>query len=353
MRVLLTHELFPPDFAGGGEYLVLRTAQQLTQRGLTVRVLTTGNPRITEYEGVSTFRLPIHRYRFNLAVRKIAQLAREADLIQTFNYHACLPSLLAGKLTRKPVVCMALGLFHDAWKEMRLPLAGALWSAWEQFQITRGFTRVIFLSPHSYELGLSLGVARERSVMIFPGIDLENYGPASEKENVVFFTGKLDVRKGIFDFLEVARALPEVRFRVMGWGRQETHIRSIAPPNVEFLGFKRGESLHRALGAARIFFFPTRAEPFGLALAEAMASGCAIISTSPLEFEGIRVPIGDRHAMAQAVRHLWASHTDTDRMGRRNIELAQQYNWNRYTSALLDVYSSVLKRNPTPQARHR
>src|SRR5580693_4467204 len=59
MKVLLTHHYFPPDFAGGGEYVVLETARGLLQRGVDVRVLTTGDPRITEYEGIPTVRLPI------------------------------------------------------------------------------------------------------------------------------------------------------------------------------------------------------------------------------------------------------------------------------------------------------
>jgi hypothetical protein len=33
LRVLLAHELFPPDFAGGGEYIVANIARSLRERG--------------------------------------------------------------------------------------------------------------------------------------------------------------------------------------------------------------------------------------------------------------------------------------------------------------------------------
>ena len=37
LRVLLTHERFPPDFAGGGEAIALKTATGLMARGHDVR----------------------------------------------------------------------------------------------------------------------------------------------------------------------------------------------------------------------------------------------------------------------------------------------------------------------------
>ena len=66
LRVLVTHERFPPDYGGGGEYVALRTAQGLIAAGVDVQVLTAGDPAITMHEGVPTTRLPTSRYGFNL-----------------------------------------------------------------------------------------------------------------------------------------------------------------------------------------------------------------------------------------------------------------------------------------------
>jgi glycosyltransferase involved in cell wall biosynthesis len=201
---------------------------------------------------------------------------------------------------------------------------------------------VIFISEYSRDVGLGLGVPVDRAVVDCPGIALEDYGPAHPKEDVVFFTGKLEIRKGIYDLLDVALALPHVRFRIMGWGPEEVKIRGMAPPNVEFVPFERGEPLRKQFAAARIFFFPTHAETFGIALVEAMASGCAVISSIPLKFEGIKIAPGDRQAMIRAVDALWADHEETARMGHRNMDLAQPYTWDRFTTTLLNVYSDVL-----------
>ena len=184
------------------------------------------------------------------------------------------------------------------------------------------------------------------------GIELEDYAPVTVKDDVVFVTGKLDPRKGIFDILAIARELPQVRFRVMGWGPQEAEIRSAAPANMEFVPFERGTPLHRAFGLARIFLFPTKGETFGIALVEAMASGCAIVSSCPLPFEGVRIDAGDRRAMREAVLRLWTDRAACEESGRRNYEIAQQYSWQRYTDKLVACFQELLRPQGRPVGEH-
>ena len=342
MNVLLTHDRFPPDFGGGGEYVVLSTARALRARGIGVRVLTTGDPSMPAPDGIPVVRLPIRRHLMNAAVREVVRQARDADLIQTFTYNACLPSLAAGRILRKPVVCEVMALFGDLWREICPPPAGRLRQVWERFLITRRFSKLIFVSEFSRDRGLALGVRADRSVVIPPGIDLERYAPAPAKDDVVLFSGKLDARKGIDDVLAVARELPDVPFRVMGWGEREAVLKRASPANVEWPRYEGGASLAEAFGRARIFFFPSRGETFGLVIAEAMASGCAIVSSVPLEFDGLRVPAGDRRAMAGAVRRLWDDRARCREMGRRNVELARTYQWTRHVDRLVALYKDIL-----------
>jgi glycosyltransferase involved in cell wall biosynthesis len=342
VNVLITHERFAPDFGGGGEYVVLETARGLMKLGVSVRVLTTGPSKDREYEGIPTIRLPVSRYRFNGAVREVAKLAREADLIQTFTYHAAFPSLLAGRWTRKPVVCLILGLFQEAWKDMRQGPGGMLRIQWEKYLLRRNFSQFVFISPYSRELGVRLGAPANRSTVNCPGIDLDQYAPARPKEDVVLFVGKYDVRKGIPEILDAARRLPEVRFELFGWGDNVDALKKAATSNVQFVNFERGAPLARAFSRARICLLPSRAETFGIALIEAMASGCAIISTIPLEFEGVHLHPGDQDGLVNAVKTLWNDPCATARMGESNVELAKGYTWDRFSQNLLNTYDDVL-----------
>jgi glycosyltransferase involved in cell wall biosynthesis len=342
VKVLLTHERFLPDFGGGGEHIVAHTATALKKRGIQVRVLTTGNPAVGSYEGIETVRMPVNRYRMNLSLGRIHSMAREADLIHTFNYHACLPSWVAGWRLGKPVVCTCLGFFGDAWLSARGRLIGRAFRAWERFLVTRPYTRTLFLSEFSRRNGLALGVSPERARVSTPGFTAANCAPAAAKDDVVLFAGKFEKRKGVLDVLEVARALPQVRFRMIGWGPEKEYLKRAAPPNLEIGEHETGAAYAASLARARIFFFPSQAETFGIVLLEAMASGCAIVSSVPLEFAGIPVPAADRTAMIQAIRRLWESPRECRSAALRNVEIAKQYTWERYADAVLAAYSEAL-----------
>jgi len=322
--------------------VILEQARRLQENGVVVRVLTTGDPSIRSHEGIVTERLPIHPYRFNLAARKIAERASDVDLIQTFNYHACLPSLHAGRRVGKPVVCMIHGLFREAWREMRGPIIGRAFMAWEQFLLTREYDHLVFVSEFSRELALQRGPLPSPTSVINPGIDLDAFKPAADKEAVILFVGKIDVRKGIDDVLAVARALPDARFRMVGWSDCKGSYEAAAPQNVEWVGPKFGQELRDEFARARIFLFPSKAETFGLVIVEAMASGCTVVSTVPLPFEGVHVEPGDIETQVSAVRQLWSEPTTCAKMGRANVELAQQYTWEKHIRSLTHLYESTL-----------
>jgi glycosyltransferase involved in cell wall biosynthesis len=130
---------------------------------------------------------------------------------------------------------------------------------------------------------------------------------------------------------------------MVGWGPEEASLRAQAPANLEIVGFLRGAPLREALGRARIFLLPTRAETLGLAVVEAMASGCAVISTAPVEFEGVRITPGDREGVIGAVKRLWEDREATRTMGATNVTIAPRYSWDRYFERLVEAYRQVLE----------
>ncbi len=342
LSVLLAHELFPPDFAGGGEYIVTEAARHLQEIGHRVTVVTTGDPTIASYQGMRTVRLPVSRYRMNFAWRQIAELARDADVIHAFTYHALRPSLAAGKALGKPVVGGVLALFGDVWLEMRGPVTGRLWRWMERRMLAWPFDVKLHLSDFSLELARRLGVDRPGDRVVVPGISHGQYYGLEERP-CVMYTGKLDVRKGIGLVLEVARRLPDVPFRVVGWGERYDEIAACVPANVHIERRpKEREHYLDALAGSRVFLFPTKVETFGLVLPEAMASGCAIVSTSPLPFAGVRIAPDDVDAATAAVRRLWDDPLECRRQGAENQRLARQYDWRRYAAELEQVYWQVL-----------
>jgi glycosyltransferase involved in cell wall biosynthesis len=349
MRILITHERYPPDFGGGGEYVVRHTAESLVRRGHEVQVVTTGDPSMTEHGGVRTQRLPVSRSRFNLQVAPIMRAARQADIVHTFNYHACLPSLLAGRMVGKPVVCEILALFDKTWLAMRGPVRGRAYRAWERFIVTRRFDRSLFLSPPSMRIGIGLGAPTKRCMVLAPGIDRSQMLEPDKGDPVVLFAGRMDVRKGIHHFLAVARALPDIPFAAVGWADDIDAVRQAAPPNVCIHESTGKHLYYEHLARAAVFLFPSYAETYGVAIAEAMASGAAVVSSvDTIDFAGHVVAPGDEAAMIGAVRALWHDRQACAAAGAENMRRAARMSWEAHTDSLEAIYADVLAGRPIP-----
>ena len=82
--------------------------------------------------------------------------------------------------------------------------------------------------------------------------------------------------------IRTAQELPDIKFMIVGKGREMNRLKSIAPKNVKFLGFVPEKRLIDLYSRALVFCLPSIGETFGFVQLEAMASGCAIVSTIPL-----------------------------------------------------------------------
>lgn len=102
----------------------------------------------------------------------------------------------------------------------------------------------------------------------------------------VLFLARLNRRKRPELFLETAAAFPEVRFVVMGRGRDEAYEAGLKSrfgglPNIEWDGFVdpyRTDALSGRLGAGWILMNTAAREGLPLSFLEAAAHGCAILS---------------------------------------------------------------------------
>ena len=98
---------------------------------------------------------------------------------------------------------------------------------------------------------------------------------------VVFCVGLVLKRKGLKEFIETAREMPELDFVWFGYMHENLKTRETkklidsAPENCQFTGYI--EDIRGGFAAGDIFFFPTKEENEGISLLEAMACGKPIL----------------------------------------------------------------------------
>jgi glycosyltransferase involved in cell wall biosynthesis len=107
--------------------------------------------------------------------------------------------------------------------------------------------------------------------------------PAEREEVRLLAVGDLSsARKGIDVLLDALARAPDLpcRLTVVGGGALQGELAARADERVRFLGPLPPEQAQRQYADADVFLFPSRADVFGLALAEAMGAGLAVVTAS-------------------------------------------------------------------------
>lgn len=112
------------------------------------------------------------------------------------------------------------------------------------------------------------------------------------KGPVVACSAQVIPRKGVADFLEVARLMPSCTFHWYGplaasWlsnGLQMSRMINLRPPNVEFHGFVK--DINTVLCGADVFFFPSYEENQSIAILEAASLGLPIVARPIPSYRG-------------------------------------------------------------------
>ncbi|MEW4354320.1 glycosyltransferase [Streptococcus pneumoniae] len=149
------------------------------------------------------------------------------------------------------------------------------------------------ITPSEYSKRLIQGYGVTTPIVaVSNGIDLKKYQKDPRKEEVfkkhfgikegdkvVVCAGLYFKRKGIEDFVEVAKRMPDVRFIWLGSINKLIIPRKIRdlvlfnhPENVEFPGYFKGAVFEGAMSGSDAFFFPSYEETEGIVVLEALAS---------------------------------------------------------------------------------
>ena len=175
---------------------------------------------------------------------------------------------------------------------------------------------------------------------------INNADPQDDKETYDgVFVGRIAREKGVFDLVEVWREVvksrKQARLLIVGNGLELSSLRrKIAESSLEGNVFLKGHCNDKEVGSllqsSRVFMFPSLFEGWGLAVAEALASGLPVVAYDiPALRENFGkcesvflVQVKNVERMASTVLEiLGSSREEADRLSFSSRTFAKQFSW--------------------------
>jgi glycosyltransferase involved in cell wall biosynthesis len=219
---------------------------------------------------------------------------------------------------------------------------------------------------HLRQLGL------RKPIAIIPnGVDLPEQTKRKPKEasqpQTILFLSRIHPKKGLFNLIEALRQLPMTGWQVLIAGPDEQgHQAEVAAAAgsaglqhiVHFVGPVDDDDKWDLYRSADLFVLPTYSENFGIVIAEALASGVPVITTTGTPWQELRTHqcgwwIEPKvEPLRAAIREAFAlSDEQRVEMGQRGRNLVEsKYSWAAIAAQMSAVYQWILGRGSLPKS---
>ena len=254
------------------------------------------------------------------STRRIMDVVRDADVVLSYSLNAHVETVAAARLARRPVVVEVVDLVRPGIGRRLLQAASRLASA---------------TVVNSSATAAMLGAGRADVHLIHPGVDLTRFRPGPPPEGLraelsadperplVGIVGRIDPEKGVHVLVEAFTRLTrdgvDAQLVVVGEAGAggEAYAEALQRDATGVLGERvrftgRRQDVPDVLRGLDLLVNASHAEPFGLSVLEAQASGVAVVGTDaggiPDFVEdgvtGLLVPPDDPGALAGALARL-------------------------------------------------
>lgn len=258
-----------------------------------------------------------------------------------------------------------LATIHGRPKPLILP-GGERTTDYDAFVDACPFDLILAVSKNVADVLKTYLVERARSVpvhVLYLGIDLSVFYPQPNvsKRWDIAFLGRLESMKAVDLFPEMLSLLksdfPSLRFLMTGEGSLKNQLladfdKKGVSDMVDYLGVVNTEQIPYLINQSRVFIYPSREEPFGLSILEAMACGIPVVTTNvfgPSEIitnsvDGVTIPPENVEELVNAIRSLLHSEALGEKIGRNARKTVEtKYDINLHYDGLIQVYQELIK----------
>ena len=366
MKVMLVVNEFPPEKIAGTAMATKALAEHLSARGHDVCVVvTTSCPKdkqadITPHDYELVWLPTCHIKGLGWLMRIWNSLkqakAFQPDVIQGQAVSCGLIAGVLGRMLGVPSICYAQGydVYQASWWQKKTEIRWGCSLPDQCLAVTQHLKHAmqqvvdvpVSLMPHAFTLPI---LPESRAQL------RQQYGLHDDAQ-LVLNVARLESFKGQDVLLQAWAAVvaenPKARLWIAGTGSMETALKKMVftlglQNHVKFLGFVPQAQVHALMEAADLFVLPSREEPFGIVLLEAMAHGLPVVASRvggipevlPKHGDVAPVEADDVQALAQAMQTM----LEHNRLSDKNRAYALDFVWDKQVQRFEAVYQSLVK----------
>ncbi len=164
----------------------------------------------------------------------------------------------------------------------------------------------------------------------------------------ILYFGRLSAEKGIMTLMEACKATPDIHYVIAGSGPLEDMVMNI--PNVEFVGYKSGSTLHDLVSNAAATVYPSEwYENCPFSIIESHSFGTPVIGSNMGGIpeliihgkDGFMFDAGDAAGLVHYVRQLHDNDALREEMSRNSL-LSSVDSIGRYADKIVEIYKKLV-----------
>lgn len=300
---------------------------------------------------------------------------------EILHIHTVNPSFLLRNLTKGPG-SVSVGYVHflpeTLDSSLRLPAVAKAVFYRYIIAFYKSCDQLVVVNPCFIPKLAAYGIDPEKVTYIPNFVSEEKFYPLADKAALrkkwglapgaftVLGVGQLQLRKGVLDFADLARRMPDIQFVWAGgfsFGKLSTGYEEICalekdpPANLRFLGMVDREDMNEVYNLADVLFQPSYEELFPMTLLEAMCCSMPLLVRDAELYRGILdgcyLARDDQAGFEKALRQLQHDPAVYEEAARRSARGHAFYSREHVLSLWQSFYTAMLQRAADREWRRR